>query len=128
VEAPGTAPGSETLMSRGVYRHSRLPDTNHIGPMDTVSSGRSRQALDRLMDKVSDDRAPLIVKRPGKRPVVVMDLDEYRGMEETIHLMRSPANARRLLKSIHSLNSGKGVERALTDPKAKSRGSRRGRK
>src|SRR6187455_812278 len=31
VEAPGTAPGSETLMSRGVYRHSRLPDTTNIG-------------------------------------------------------------------------------------------------
>ncbi len=31
VEAPGTAPGSETLMSRGVYRHSRFPDTAYIG-------------------------------------------------------------------------------------------------
>jgi hypothetical protein len=30
VEAPGTAPGSETLMPRGVYRHSRLPDTTNI--------------------------------------------------------------------------------------------------
>ena len=54
-----------------------------------------------------------------------MDLEEYRGMEETIHLMRSPANARRLLKSIHSLDSGKGLERALNEPK---RGSRRARK
>ena len=31
VEAPGTAPGSETLMSRGVYRHSRFPDITYIG-------------------------------------------------------------------------------------------------
>ena len=31
VEAPGTAPGSETLMSRGVYRHSRFPDATNIG-------------------------------------------------------------------------------------------------
>src|SRR5689334_12253279 len=30
VEAPGTAPGSDTLMPRGVYRHSRLPDTTNI--------------------------------------------------------------------------------------------------
>ncbi|CAN5175920.1 hypothetical protein BH10PSE6_BH10PSE6_59660 [soil metagenome] len=127
VEAPGTAPGSETLMSRGVYRHSRLPDLTYIGAsagflkaqrlyefrvslyirsMDTVSYGRSRQALDRLMDKVSDDRAPLIVKRPGKRPVVVMDLEEYRGMEETIYLMRSPANVRRLLRSVQAADRG----------------------
>jgi len=31
VEAPGTAPGSETLMPRGVYRHSRFPDRPYIG-------------------------------------------------------------------------------------------------
>jgi antitoxin YefM len=149
VEAPGTAPGSETLMSRGVYRHSRLPDSTNIGgpigflkpsrlyefriapyirAMDTVSYSRARQDLDRLMDKVSEDRAPLIVKRPGKRPVVVIDLEEYRGMEETIYLMRSPANARRLLKSIRSLDGGKGIERDLIGPRAKPRGSRRTRK
>lgn len=96
--------------------------------MDTVSYSRARQDLDRIMDKVSDDRAPLIVKRPGKRPVVVIDLEEYRGMEETIYLMRSPANARRLLKSIQSLDRGKGVERALIESKTKARGSRRARK
>ena len=33
VEAPGTAPGSETLMPRGVYRHSRLPDVTNIGAL-----------------------------------------------------------------------------------------------
>src|SRR5215212_5120140 len=36
VEAPGTAPGSETLMSRGVYRHSRLPDVTYIGARDGI--------------------------------------------------------------------------------------------
>ena len=33
MEAPGTAPGSETLMSRGVYRHSRFPDGTNIGAL-----------------------------------------------------------------------------------------------
>ncbi len=68
--------------------------------MDTVSHVGSREALDRLLDKVTDDRAPLVVKRPGNRAVVMMDLEDYRGMEETIYLMRSPANARRLLRSM----------------------------
>ena len=40
VEAPGTAPGSETLMSRGVYRHSRLPDATNIGASDAVLKAR----------------------------------------------------------------------------------------
>jgi len=89
--------------------------------MDTVSYNRARLDLDRLMDKVSDDRAPLIVKRPGKRPVVVMDLEEYRGMEETIYLMRSPANARRLLRSVRAADRGEVIERALIEPKGKTR-------
>ena len=85
--------------------------------MDTLPSTRATQDLDRLTDKVSDHGVPLIVKRPGKRP------------EETIHLMRSLANARRLLKSIQSLDRGEGIERAIVEPKAQPRArSRRARK
>jgi antitoxin YefM len=89
--------------------------------MDTVSYSRARLGLARLMDKVSDDRAPMIVTRPGKRSVVVMDLEEYRGMEETIHLMRSPANARRLLRSVQAADRGELTERVLIEPKGKAR-------
>jgi len=89
--------------------------------MDSVPYSRARHDLARLMDKVSDDRAPLIVTRPGKRAVVVLDLEEYRGMEETIHLMRSPANARRLLRSIRAADRGEVTERALIQPKTKVR-------
>ena len=88
--------------------------------MDVVSYSRARQNLARLMDKVSDDRAPLIVTRRGGRSVVVLALEEYRGLEETIHLMRNLANARRLLASIRSLDRGKGTERVLIEPKPKS--------
>ena len=89
--------------------------------MDIVSYSRARQDLARLMDKVSDDRSPLIVTRRGGRSVVVLSLEDYRGMEETLYLMRSPANARRLLSSIRSLDRGEGVERGLVEPKAKPR-------
>lgn len=89
--------------------------------MDVVSYSRARQDLARLMDKVSDDRAPLIVTRPGKRSVVVLDLEEYRGMEETLYLMRSPANGRRLLKSIQAADRGEVRQRTLVEPKAKVR-------
>ena len=129
-------------MPRGVYRHSRFPDPIYIGAcagflkgrrlyefriasytraMDTVSYSRARLDLARLMDKVSDDRAPTIVTRPGKRSVIVMDLEEYRGMEETIHLMSSPANARRLLQSIQAADRGEVTERALIEPRVKAR-------
>jgi antitoxin YefM len=89
--------------------------------MDIISYSRARQDLARLMDKVSDDRSPLIVTRRGGRSVVVLSLEEYRGMEETLYLMRSPANARRLLKSIRAADRGETVERTLIVPKVKSR-------
>jgi antitoxin YefM len=92
--------------------------------MDVISYSRARQDLARLMDKVSDDRSPLIVTRRGGKSVVVLSLEEYRGMEETLHLLRSPANARRLLSSIRSLERGEGKERALVEPKPKGRRSR----
>ncbi len=40
VEAPGTAPGSETLMPRGVYRHSRFPDRPYIGASEAFLKTR----------------------------------------------------------------------------------------
>jgi antitoxin YefM len=96
--------------------------------MDVVTYSRARQDLARLMDKVSDDRSPLLVTRRGGRSVVVLSLEDYRGMEETLYLMRSPANARRLLSSIRSLERGEGTERTLIEPKTKKVPRRRTRK
>jgi len=43
----------------------------------------------------------------------MMSLDDYEELEETAHLLRSPANARRLLAAIHSLEAGKGKARRI---------------
>jgi antitoxin YefM len=67
------------------------------------------------MDRVCEDCAPVTITRTGKRQAVVMlSLDEYGRLEETAHLLRSPANARRLLGAIEKLSRGKGKERKLT--------------
>lgn len=52
-------------------------------------------------------REPLTVTRRGGHPVVVMPLDEYEGLMETIHLLKSPANADRLLRSIAHADAGR---------------------
>lgn len=96
--------------------------------MDIISYSKARQDLARLMDKVSDDRSPLIVTRRGGRSVVVLSLEEYRGMEETLYLMRSPANARRLLRSIRAADRGELTQHALVEPNAKPRRRRAGKK
>jgi antitoxin YefM len=95
--------------------------------MDVISYSRARQDLARLMDKVSDDRSPLIVTRRGGKAVVVLSLEEYRGMEETLYLMRSPANARRLLRSIRAAERGDVTPRTLVEPKP-AKGRRRAKR
>lgn len=95
--------------------------------MDVISYSRARQDLARLMDKVSDDRSPLIVTRRGGKAVVVLSLEEYRGMEETLYLMRSPANARRLLRSIRAAERGEVTSRTLVEPKL-AKGRRRAKR
>lgn len=94
-----------------------------IIPYSRARHSRARQDLARLMDKVSEDRAPLIVTRRGGKAVVVLSLEEYRSMEETLYLMRSPANARRLMRSIRAAERGQVAPRTLIEPKA-----RRGRR
>ena len=64
--------------------------------MATISYTDFRQHLARYMDDVWDSRAPLRVTRQNARPVIVLSEDEYEGMMETLHLLRSPANAERL--------------------------------
>lgn len=67
------------------------------------------------MDKVCDDHAPTIITRQNERPVVMMSLEDYNSIQETFYLVRSPANASRLIESIQQLNSGQTQVRELDD-------------
>ena len=67
--------------------------------MDTVNYTALRKSLASAMDRVNDDRAPLLVTRQKGRPAVLMSLDDFRSYEETLYLMRSPRNAERLNSS-----------------------------
>jgi len=62
------------------------------------------------MDEVCDRRAPLHITRQNARTVVMMSEDEYDGIMETLHLLRSPANAKRLLRSFDDANARKLIE------------------
>jgi antitoxin YefM len=69
-----------------------------------VSFSQLRKNLASYMDQVCDDRAPLFVTRQNARGVVLMSEDDYEGLVETVHLLKSPANATRLLRSIKDAN------------------------
>jgi len=95
------------MPERGRRRKSQ---TSHVSYTDF------RGRLAAYMDQVWDSHAPLYVTRQGGRAVVVMSEEEFDGWMETFHLLRSPANARRLLASIGSANAGKLRERRLVEP------------
>lgn len=83
--------------------------------MEAISYTTARATLSRTMSKVCQDHAPVIITRKSEAPVVMMSLEDYESMEETIYLLRSPANARKLLESIAELESGHGEERELLE-------------
>ena len=72
--------------------------------MTHVSYRQLRKKLASYMDEVCDSRTPLFVTRQNARGVVLMSEDDYVGLIDTVHLLKSPANATRLLRSIKEAN------------------------
>ncbi len=85
--------------------------------MDTISYTVARANLAKIMEQVCNDHAPVIIthKRKPAVAVVMISLEDYQAMEETIYLLRSPANARYLLESIVELEAGKGIKQELME-------------
>lgn len=81
--------------------------------MDAISYTAARENLAATMDKVCEDRAPIIITRKRDQAVVMLSLEDYEALQETAYLLQSPANAKRLLASIESLEAGQGVVRVL---------------
>lgn len=81
--------------------------------MKAISYTAARENLASTMDDVCNDHAPVIITRNRDQSVVMLSLADYESLEETAYLMRSPANAKRLLEAIHALESGKGRVRKI---------------
>ena len=83
--------------------------------MDAITYSSARANLASTMDRVCSDHEPLIITRNGQQAVVMLPLEDYKALEETAYLLRSPANAGRLLSSIAQLNAGQGAPRELAE-------------
>lgn len=83
--------------------------------MDAISYTAARANLAATMNRVCDDHEPLIITRNSEQAVVMMSLEDYKALEETAYLLRSPQNAQRLLASIAQLEAGQGQERSLAE-------------
>ena len=74
--------------------------------MEVLNYTEFRQNLAKSLDRVNDDAEIVIVSRSKGKNVVVMDLDEYNAMTETLHIIKSEANRRRLQEAIDEMNTG----------------------
>lgn len=84
--------------------------------MRVTSYSDLRRNLSAALDRVAEDREPLIITRDrGKPTAVLMSLEDYASFEETRYLLASPANAKRLLESIAELDGGGGLEKTLPE-------------
>ena len=83
--------------------------------METMTYSSAREKLAATIKKVCDDHEPVIITRKRENAVVMISLDDYKSLEETAYLLRSPENARRLLESIAELEKGGGIEKELAD-------------
>lgn len=83
--------------------------------MDAMTYTAVRANLASTMDRVCNDHEALIITRNGEQAVVMLSLEDYKALEETAYLLRTPANARRLLSAAAQLSAGKGIARDLAE-------------
>jgi len=80
--------------------------------MNTITYTAARSNLAQTMKDVCADHEPVIITRKDEA-VVMLSLEDYKSLEETAYLLRSPKSAKRLLASVAELEGGKGMEREL---------------
>lgn len=83
--------------------------------MRIVSFTEARNSLKAILDGVVNDADTTVITRRDSADAVVMSLDYYNSLMETVHLLRSPKNAEHLQRSIEQYKAGKTTPRALLD-------------
>ena len=83
--------------------------------MRIISFTDARNSLKTVLDNVVNDVDCTVITRRDAEDAVVMSLDYYTSLMETVHLLKSPANAAHLAKSINQYQAGESQERALVD-------------
>jgi antitoxin YefM len=83
--------------------------------METISFTEARNNLKSVLDRVAEDADYTVITRRDASDAVVMSIDSFNSLMETVHLLRSPANAAHLARSIAQLREGQVVEAATVD-------------
>lgn len=83
-----------------------------------ISYSKARQRLAALLDEVTQDREVVIIHRRNGEPAALIAADELVGLTETAHLLRSPANAQRLLQALGRSLKGEGISLSVEELRA----------
>ncbi len=83
--------------------------------MRVVNFSEARSHLKTVLDQVSQDSDYTIISRRNADDAVVMSLEQFNGLMETVHLLKNPANAEHLTRSIAQYRSGKTEVHELID-------------
>jgi antitoxin YefM len=83
--------------------------------MRVVNYSDFRNNLAQSLNAVNDDREIVVVSRTKGKNVVVMDLDEYNAIQETLHLTSNAANRQRLTESLREMQAGTFKEHKLIE-------------
>jgi antitoxin YefM len=83
--------------------------------MNAITYTSARANLATTMNRVCNDHEAIIITRNSEQSVVMLSLDDYQTLEETAYLLRSPSNAKRLLRAIWQLNNKTGIKHDLIE-------------
>jgi antitoxin YefM len=83
--------------------------------MKTITYTHARDRLANVLDETTSTREAIVIHRRGHEDVAVIPADELSGLLETAHLLRSPANAKRLMEALLGSYQGSGTEMTLDE-------------
>ena len=83
--------------------------------MQVINFSEARKNLKTVIDQVIDDADYTIIARRDAPDAVMMSLDTFNSLMETVHLLKTPANAAHLARSIEQYRHGKLIQQSLVD-------------
>ena len=86
--------------------------------MKNITYTQARDRLANVLDEITSTREAVVIHRRGHEDVALIPAEELSGLLETAHLLRSPANARRLMEALLGSYRGGGTEMTLDELRA----------
>mgnify|MGYP002628296513 CR=1 FL=1 len=83
--------------------------------MRVINFSEARGGLKGVIDQVIADADYTVISRRDAPDAVVMSLDTFNALMETVHLLKSPANAAHLARSVEQYRQGQILEQDLVD-------------